>query len=183
LGMLFVVLLLASLFFLRQNNLHMITFRNLAIRADEQNKNIPLALTNLRDYIAGHMNTGMGEDGIYLEYSYQRAYEGTIQQASQNGTDSAVIYQNADKACRAQFDMATSFSAYIKCVADKVAASGAPKVPNIPSADLYRFNFISPAWSPDLAGFTLLAAVLAALLLVGRVVLQGIMYALYQANR
>src|SRR5690242_3786879 len=64
---LFVVMLMLTAFLLRQNNLHMITLRNLVKQADEQNKDVPGALTNLRNYIVTHMNTGMGETGIYLE--------------------------------------------------------------------------------------------------------------------
>lgn len=172
------VLLVLGVFFLRQNNLHMITLRNLTIQADEQNKDIPKALTNLRNYIAAHMNTGMGERGIYLEHSYQRSYEAAVQTAIQNGSK---VYEQADQACQAAYSKASSFQAYAQCVADKTASANLPV--KMPSADLYRFNFISPAWSPDVAGFTLLAASLAGLLLVGRLVLQAIVFALLRANR
>lgn len=178
----FVVLVLLGAFFMRQNNLHMITLRNLVLQADEQNKNVPVVLTNLRNYIALHMNTGMGEQGIYLEHSYRRSYDVAVQQAASNGTASSTIYQNADKACKAQFNEDGEFLSYAQCLSDKIAASGAPTI-STPSADLYRFNFVSPAWSPDTAGFTLLIATFIGLLLVGQAILKGAIYLLLHANR
>ncbi len=176
------VLLLAGVFFLRQNNLQMISLRNLALQADEQNKDVPKALTNLRNYIAAHMNTGMGEQGIYLEHSYRRSYDVAVVAATHNGSDSAVVYQNADNACKSQFSEDAAFLSYAQCLIAKVQASGAPPI-QTPSADLYRFNFVSPAWSPDVAGFILLATALVGILLVGQVVLRGLLYALLRANR
>ena len=178
LGIAFVVLLGLGVLLMRQNNLHMITLRNLVIQADEQNQNIPEALTNLRNYIAAHMNTGMGERGIYLEHSYQRVYEGAVQGAIQNGSEQ---YKQADKTCRGMYGETSSFQAYAQCVADKTANVAAGIT--LPSADLYRFNFVAPAWSPDVAGFTLLAAFLAGALLAGRFLLQAVVYALLRANR
>jgi hypothetical protein len=173
------VLIVLSVFFLRQNNLDMITLRNLVVQADEQNKDLPQAITNLRNYVATHMNTGMGDRGVYLEHSYQRAYEAAVTQAVQGGTTGATIYRQADEDCQKQFPKGNGFSAYVQCVTDKVGSSGISTGPvTPPSSDLYRFNFVSPAWSPDIAGFTLLAAVLLALLLVGRLLLVWLLYGL-----
>lgn len=177
----FVVLLVLSAFFLRQNNLHMIALRGQVQQADQQDKAIQQSVTNLRDYIAAHMNTGMGEQGVYLQYSYQRAYDAAVAQAGAAGGSSAVIYKNADQSCQSQFGKA-AYGAYAQCVTDKVTASGAPPI-STPPSDLYRFNFVSPAWSPDVAGFVLLAAALTAILLLGRTVLMLAIYLLLRANR
>jgi hypothetical protein len=179
LAILLIVLIVLSVFFLRQNNLHMIELRNLVAQADEQNRDIPKAVTDLRNYIASHMNTGMGDRGIYLEHSYRRAYEAAVSRATSGSTAGATIYRQADQDCQSAFPKASAFSAYVQCMTDKVAATGiagGPVTP--PSSDLYRFNFISPAWSPDVAGFTLLAAVLLAVLLMGRMVLIWTVYGL-----
>lgn len=176
------VLVAASAFFMRQNNLRMIELRNLVMQADEQNKDIPAALNNLQSYIATHMNTSMGDRGIYLEHSYQRAYDAAVQKAAQGGSASAVTYQQADKACQDLFSKTSSFPAYIQCVTDKVAASGAAADPiasiQAPSADLYRFNFAAPVWSPDVAGFTLLTAMLVAAIIAFRLILMWVIYML-----
>jgi hypothetical protein len=184
LTILFAVLLLLGAFFMRQNNLHMITLRNLALQADEQNKDIPKALTNLRNYIAAHMNTGMGERGIYLEHSYQRSYEAAVQAATQGSTAGATIYRQIDADCQAAYSKTTAFQAYVQCMTDRVATSGVSTGPlQAPSSDLYRFNFVSPAWSPDVAGFTLLAAALTALIVVGQLLLRGVLFVLLRSNR
>lgn len=176
------MLVAASAFFMRQNNLRMIELRNLVMQADEQNKDIPAALNNLQSYIATHMNTSMGDRGIYLEHSYQRAYDAAVQKAAQGGSASAVTYQQADKACQDLFSKTSSFPAYIQCVTDKVAASGAAADPiasiQAPSADLYRFNFAAPVWSPDVAGFTLLTAMLVAAIIAFRLTLMWVIYML-----
>lgn len=179
---LLVVLTLAAMFFLRQNSLQMIELRNLVVQADEQNKDIPGALNNLQNYVATHMNADMGERGIYLEHSYQRAYDAAVQKAAQGGNASAATYQQADRDCQGLFSKTSSFPAYIQCVTDKVAASGSAADPimaiRAPSADLYRFNFIAPLWSPDVAGFTLLAAGLVAIVLILRLLLIWVVYGL-----
>jgi hypothetical protein len=173
------MLVILSVFFLRQNNLHMIELRNLVVQADEQNKDIPQAVTNLRNYVASHMNTGMGDKGIYLEHSYQRSYEAAVAQVTQGNAAGTTIYRQADQDCQNQFSKASAFSAYVQCMTDKVAASGIATGPvTPPSSDLYRFNFVSPAWSPDVAGFTLLAMMLLAVLLAGRLLLIWVVYGL-----
>ena len=185
--LLFVMLVAGAAYFLRQNSLRMIELRNVVIQADEQNKDIPQALNNLQGYIATHMNTGMGERGMYLEHSYQRAYDAAVQRAASSGNSSAATYQQADKECQSLFSKTASFPAYIQCVTDKVAASGVAADPvaaiRPPSADLYRFNYEPPLWSPDIAGFTLLAAVLVGAVLVLRLLIMWGVYALLRWRR
>lgn len=178
------VMCLATAFLLRQNNLHMITLRNLVQQADEQNQNIPTALTNLQGYVTTHMNTGMGEKGIYLSHSYQRAYDQAVQGATSSGSASSAAYQQADKDCQSLFSRTASFPAYVQCVIDKVAASGTAVDPvkdiKAPSADLYRYNFVSPAWSSDVAGWAVLVTLAVAFIITGRLVTELIIYLLLQ---
>jgi hypothetical protein len=175
-------MLLLTAFLLRQNNLHMITLRNQVKQADEQNKDIPQALTNLRDYITTHMNTGMGDRGIYLEASYQRAYDQAVQTAAQSGSDSSALYKQVDKECQALFSRTASFPAYVQCTVDKVAASGSAQDPvaaiKPPSSDLFRYNFVSPSWSPDIAGLSLLVTMLLGVIVVGATLFRMAVYML-----
>lgn len=167
----FVVMLFWSAFMLRQNSLHMIDRRDAVEQADEQNKDVAKALTELRNYVATHMNTSMGDRGIYLEHSYQRAYDKAVQAAEQG--NGAAVYQQADKDCQTLFSRTSSFQAYIQCVTDKVAASGASADPvaaiKAPSADVFRYNFTPPLWSPDAAGWSVLATVLLGFFAIVRV--------------
>lgn len=177
-----VVMCALSALLLRQNNLNMITLRNLVQQADEQNGDVQQALTNLHGYISTHMNTGMGEQGIFLEHSYQRAYDQAVQKAVDNGAASSKVYQQADKDCQPLFSRTASFTAYIQCVIDKVAASSSAVDPvkdiQASPADLYRYNFVSPAWSPDAAGWFVLFTAVLALVIVFMLISELIIYAL-----
>lgn len=153
---------------LRANNLQMVRLRNDVYQADQNNTNVVQSLQNLRAYVQAHMNTNL-DDGttavyppIQLKYTYQR-----LQQAEQQRVTSvnASLYPAAQAYCQQQDP--TDFSGHnrVPCIESYVAQYGA-KVQTIPDS-LYKFSFISPTWSPDLAGWTL---VLAILLLIATVV-------------
>jgi len=166
-----VLLVVASAYLLRQNNLGMIELRNLVKQADEDDGDVQKALTDLRRYVTSHMNTSLGE-GIFLEHSYQRAYDAAVQAAAaQTVSPDSQAYKAAEKTCKDERRRTGSFQNYIKCVEDHVKAIAPVNDPlsvkPLP-AELYTPNFVSPTWSPDLAGFTVLAALLVALLLVLR---------------
>ena len=171
---LFLILLPWTAYMLRQNSLQMIELRNDLQRADEQNTHIPEAVKQLRMYIAKHMNTSMGDRGVYLEHSYQRAYNQAVQDAQKG--DGAATYQQADKDCQNLFSRTASFPAYIQCVTDKVAASGSASDPveaiRAPLSDLYRYNFVPPVWSADVAGFFVLVVAVLALVIIGWIFLR-----------
>lgn len=180
----FFVMLVISAMLLRQNSLTMIALRDAVEKADEQNDNIDNRLNELRQYVASHMNTDMGERGIYLEHSYQRAYDQAVQDAQQG--DGAAEYQKADKECQSLFSRTASFPAYIQCVTDKVAASGASQDPvaaiKAPSADLFRYNFTPPRWSPDLTGWAVLATILLGTVIIVRVIFGGLIHILLRRS-
>lgn len=166
----FVVLCVWSAYMLRQNSLNMISLRDAVERADEQNNDIDNKLNDLRRYVATHMNTSLGDRGIYLEHSYQRAYDQAVQDAQQ-GAD-ATVYQRADKECQGLFSRTASYQAYVQCVTDKAATNdGQDPVSSIkaPSADFFRYNFTPPRWSPDLAGWGVLVSALLGILIILRV--------------
>lgn len=180
----FMVLFVWSAVMLRQNSLHMITLRQAVERADEQNSDIDNKLNDLRGYIASHMNTNMGDRGIYLEHSYQRAYDQAVQDAQQGG--GASVYQQADKECQGLFSKTASYQAYVQCVTDKTAATNAAQDPisaiKAPSADLFRYNFAAPRWSPDLAGWGVLATILVGILIILRVFFVGLIHILLKRS-
>lgn len=180
----FVFLAVWSAFMLRQNSLHMIALRDAVEQADEQNNDVDNKLNDLRQYIASHMNTSMGDRGIYLEHSYQRAYDQAVQDAQQG--DGAATYQKADRDCQSLFSRTASFPAYIQCVTDKVAASGSSKDPvaaiKAPSADLFRYNFTPPAWSPDVAGWSVLLAALLGTVIFFRVIFVWLIHILLRRS-
>lgn len=169
--LLLVALGLCAAFFLRQNNLRMVELRNAVLAADEdENGDVQTALVQLQNYVGNHMNTSLG-DGIYLQQTYQRAYAAVIQSAA-NATDpNAALYEQVELECREVYTRTSSFPAYTQCAHDKLSTllpgENALEKLNLPSTDLYHYNFYSPAISFDLAGiFVILTGVIAILLLV-----------------
>ncbi|MGD8373249.1 MAG: hypothetical protein PVI21_00095 [Candidatus Woesebacteria bacterium] len=171
----------ASVELLRQNNLGMIELRNMVKMADEQGNDAQTkqSLADLQSYIYSHMNTSMGERGIYLEHTYQRAYERTIQEGMKDDSESRNLYNSADEACQSVFNKTYSFPAYTQCVAERLAnqdSSDPLASIKTPSVDLYRYNFTSPLWTPDNAGFVVLITFLILIFLLVRILLTSILF-------
>lgn len=154
---------------LRNNNLRMVELRNEVYKADESGGDVEGALHRLRSHVYSHMNTDLAtSDGIYppiqLKYTYQR-----LQEAEKNKvqSDNAEIYTAAQQHCESQNPTGFSGRNRIACIEEYVSNRGI-SVKAIPDA-MYKFNFVSPLWSPDLAGFSVLVATLAWLLLAVRI--------------
>jgi len=153
---------------LRQNNLHMARLRDAVYTADYSGTGVQQALQNLQVYVAAHMNTDVSAGPntpyppIQLEYTYDRAVQAAGQAAS---TANAQIYTDAQHHCEAAIPNGFSGRYRIACVQDYVNAHGVA-LPNIPDA-LYKFDFLSARWSPDMAGWSMVAAVAATLCCAG----------------
>ncbi len=163
---LFIVSAAVSIYTLRHNNQTMVKLRAGVYAADQASGDVNGALKNLREYVYGHMNTSLSSGGnaikppIQLKYTYERLLDAQQQKVS---VSSGQIYTDAQVYCQAQIPANVSISGRgrIACVQDYVTSHGV-KIPPIPTG-LYQFDFISPAWSPDLAGWSLVAAALAGL--------------------
>jgi len=168
----FAVSLLICVMSLRDNNLHMVHLRNAVYSADQQDHDVNGALKALQAYVTAHMNTDLstGNGTVYppiqLKYTYQR-----LQAAAQSGTDAqkAQIYTDAQNYCQAQ--NATDFSGKnrVPCIENYVTTHTIA-VPVVPTA-MYEFDFVTPSWSPDLAGWSLLVSGLLFLLALARFIL------------
>ncbi len=141
----------------------MVKLREEVYQTDKNGADINKALNNLRIYVYAHMNTDLSSGGngikppIQLKYTYER-----LQATEQARVDSvnSKIYTDAENYCQAQIPANLSFSgrARVPCVQDYVSTHG--EKPNSVPAGLYEFDFASPAWSPDLAGWSLLVTAL-----------------------
>jgi hypothetical protein len=155
---------------LRQNNLGMARLRNAVYQADERAGNVEVALQQLRSYVYSHMNTNLasGDNAVYppvqLKYTYQRLKQAQNSQAQQAN---AQVYTDAQNHCERLYPGSFSGGPRVPCIESYVASHGV-KVQKVPDA-LYKFAFVSPSWSPDLAGFGLLVSLLLALALLIRV--------------
>lgn len=153
---------------LRNNNLTAIRLRNQLYTVDQKDGNVAAALNTLRQYVYSHMNTNLasGPNSIYppiqLKYTYQRLE--AAEQAAVNAENSQ-IYTDAENYCQQLIPNGFSGRGRVPCIETYVTSHGTTQ--SIPPA-LYEFDFISPFWSPDLAGWSVVASLIFLLLFIAR---------------
>jgi hypothetical protein len=150
-------------FALRANNQHMITLRDAVYQADKDNGDVQGALNKLQAYVTAHMNTNLsaGPNAVYppiqLKYTYDRLVQAQGDAATKANSQ---LYTDAQHYCEAQNHTDFSGRNRVPCIQQYVQAhSTASSAPTIPDS-LYKFSFVSPSWSPDLAGWSLVVAAL-----------------------
>ncbi len=143
---------------LRQNNQHMEQLKQAVYSADQSGNGVQQALDNLQAYVTTHMNTGLdaGKGSVYppiqLEYTYSRLVQAEEQKVQ---ASNAGLYTAAQNYCQAQDPTDFSGRNRVPCIEQYVTSHGV-SMPAIPTA-LYEFDFIAPSWSPDWAGWSLIA--------------------------
>jgi hypothetical protein len=148
---------------LRSNNEKMAELRTAVFVADKENGNVEQALFDLRSYVYRHMNTSLtsGANAVYppiqLKYTYEREQ---AKQQAQLGQNNSNIYHEAQLACEAQ-SAGQNGSEAIRCIEQYAATKGVRLAP-IPDG-LYKFDFTSAKWSPDVAGLSMVGAIASAL--------------------
>ena len=160
---------------LRQNNLKALELRDHVLEVDKNNGDIETALKELREYTYSHMNTQLSSaTGVYppiqLRYRYDRL---VAEEQKRVQGDNAELYTAAQLDCEKRFPGGFSGSNRLPCIQEYINIHGKPEAqPRTIPEGLYKFDFVSPVWSPDLAGLSLVVAVMALVLLVIRVVAQ-----------
>lgn len=153
----------------RQNNLKMIELRDAVFVADEKNQDLEAALRELRSFIYSHMNTNLTSSStaikppIQLKYQYERlmaAEKARVDQAN------AEIRKQAEATCAQRFPVTANVTGREPCIQGILSEKGAKMQP-IPK-ELYQFDFLSPRWSPDLAGVSLVLAAIFGILFITR---------------
>lgn len=163
------LLLSVSLLALRHNNQTMAELRQAVYTADEKDGDVEAALRELRQYVYTHMNTDVstGPNGVYPPIQLKHTYERLTAQAQASAKQAnAAIYTEAQAHCEQLYPDSFSGGPRVPCIRDYVAQHGV-KVPTIPDS-LYKFDFVSPRWSPDLAGWSVLLTVAMVLVLILR---------------
>lgn len=158
--------------FLRLNNIGMLDRRNAVIAADTVGDGgvTQSRLYDLQRYVSAHMNTDMGK-GIYLEASYKRDVQTAYTKAS--GTSNGNIYKKAQEVCAPRY---TSWSpAYVQCTVTELAKYPSADALVLPKADMYLHSYVSPLWSPDFAGWSLLVCCFILLIIIARITSVGIL--------
>lgn len=168
-----VILLVLAMFIaatlLRMNNTGMIARRQAVVSADKQGElnNLTNRLVDLQRYSAAHMNASTGP--VYLPEQYNRDIR--KQAANSDGSaKSMAIRQEAEDVCKPQF---TSWSpAYVQCYVNELNKHPAGEIESAnlqpPNPALYRYEFSSPVWSPDFAGWSIVLCGVITLVIIGR---------------
>ena len=175
----FVLLCFISATFLRLNNIEMLKLRDAVTAADEagDDKVTFQKVKELRAYVLAHMNTDLGQRGVALQKSYERAVNKAISVNPDSDVDAkSDVQKQAGVTCRARFQGGTASyrNDYVACVmaeVEKLAPGSAAEL-NVPDPSPYYYNFEGPRWSPDLAGFSVLATGVVGLLIIGRIILE-----------
>lgn len=156
---------------LRNNNQTMGDLRSNVYSADKNDGDVVNALQKLQAYVTTHMNTSLvsGENPVYppiqLQYTYQRLQdEAKLKAAAANAT----LYSQAQAYCEQQNPTDFSGRNRVPCIEQYVTSRGGQKAAAIPDS-MYKFNFASPRWSPDLAGWTLLLTILLGIVTLFRI--------------
>jgi len=159
--------------FLRLNNIGMTQRRTAVLAADQSGDSTHMIerLSDLQRYVSSHMNTDMGK-GVYLEASYNRDVKIADDAASADQNPNGNVYKKAQEVCEPKF---TRYStAYLQCSLSELekypAASSLITSVNLPNPKAYLHSYVSPVWSPDFAGFSILVFVAIALLIVIRLI-------------
>lgn len=154
---------------LRQNNLTALRLRDQVLEVDKQNGDVEGALKDLREYVYGHMNTDLAtNNGIYPPIQLKYRYERLLAAQEAKAPDNTKIYNDAQNYCEQQFPSGLSGRNRLPCIQQYLDSHHAVQ-PNLTIPDsLYKFDFASPVWSPDLAGWSLVAAVIFLLLFIAR---------------
>lgn len=145
---------------LRQNNLTALHMRDDVLKVDQQNGDIETSLRKLREYIYGHMNTDLASSStvyppIQLKYRYERLV--AAEKARVAGANTSTIYNDAQKYCETTQPQSFYGAGRLPCVQNYIDTHPLSQVKENPIPDsLYKFDFASPMWSPDLAGFSVL---------------------------
>ena len=161
-----------SVYSLRQNNLKMVILRDKVIRADEQNGNTELEMRNLRQFVYKHMNTNLASGSspikppLQLKNEYDRLVAAQKLRLAEEKTR-----LSTEALAKCQYLPGETFAGgpRIPCIQSYIADHSSSSMPI--DSSLYKFDFLSPAWSPDLAGWSLLIAVMLFIVFIIRLAL------------
>ncbi len=157
---------------LRHNNQQMGKLRDAVYVADENNSDVVGALQQLQTYVGAHMNTSLTAGSsvyppIQLKFTYERLQAEANTKYNQAN---AAIYTEAQKYCEEQNSHDFSGRNRVPCIEQYVASHGVSPSASIPDG-MYKFNFSSPSWSPDAAGWSLVFSMVMAVVILLRLLL------------
>jgi len=157
----FLALVFISLGALRQNNLKMLELREAVFNADRSGQGIEESLFRLRDHVSNHMNSELPKLGdskaIQLKYSYDRD---VVKEQNRFNSETSSVGQQAKNSCSSiknELSKVDCEQAYIEAHPVKPQENIYP--------ERYSIEFVSPRWSFDFAGWSILVTALVGILL------------------
>jgi len=129
---------------------------NALIATDTAGGDVERSLRELRTYIYSHMNSEIGgPNGIYPPIQLKGTYDRLLAAEEKRvETTNANLYSDAQSYCEQNGSQSFSGGGRLECIDAYVDRNGAQSSP-VDDA-LYKFDFVAPRWSPDLAGFSML---------------------------
>jgi hypothetical protein len=145
---------------LRANYAGMVERRAAVYAADEKGEGVEVALQELRRYVGQHMNTTLDTGkGVYPPIQLKHTYERLVKaEQDRVKTSNDRIYTDAQRYCERQDPNSFFGRERIPCIQKYIKDHPSSKARTIPDA-LYKFDFTSPRWSPDLAGWSIVLGV------------------------
>ncbi len=174
---LFILMAFVAATFLRLNNIGMIQRRDAALAADKAGEPSVMQsrVYDLQRYTATHMNADTGS--FYLEQQYRRDAQKAVDAAKNDANPNGNINAKAEGVCKPQYSAWSP--AYVQCFADELSKYPPSPDPTqnvaLPSTSLYRYEFISPLWSPGFAGWSVLVCTVILFMIFARLVSLGVL--------
>jgi hypothetical protein len=153
---------------LYSNNRRMLELRTAVFKADETGVGVEQSLQALQAYVTAHMNTDLatGKNPVHPPIQLKNTYERLIQAKTEEANKAnAAQYAEAQNSCRTGGSSVQAGRSELACITNYMQTKHNVSAPTIPDA-LYKFDFVSPTWSPDLAGWAILATIMNGLLFV-----------------
>lgn len=158
--------------FLRLNNIGMADRRQAVYAADKSGNTaaIESRLYDLQRFSNAHMNAESGD--VYLQQQYNRDVEAAAKKAQESVNPNNNINAEVNRICQ---DKVSGYGpAWIQCFTEELAKyPAAPDLAStitLPNPNLYRYAFAAPLWSPDFAGWSIIACIIIILVIVIRIV-------------
>ncbi len=158
---------------LRLNNVGMVERRDAVMTADQSCDREVLKdrLYDLQRYVSKHMNTSLGSKGVALEGLYNCDYQDILNKQQVYQNEHGNVFQRAQDVCAPRYS--SNSQGYKDCVNNELAKfpQGQELVDavTIPTEPYYH-SFVSPLWSPDFAGFSVLITAAIGLVIIVRAI-------------
>ncbi|MBR3204329.1 hypothetical protein IKF81_01440 [Candidatus Saccharibacteria bacterium] len=183
--LIFLLFIFLSATALRIDHVRMASLRSEVLEADQEGNSELLAkkLSELQKFTLNHIVVNVVDDNgdkkvefgtgvFYLEQSYIKDATTAMEKAAGTEVDDSNpngnIYAAASAICRPKAianGWAWNSPGYLNCFTEELAKYPADTIENatataaVPSTELYRREFVSPVWTPCLAGFLILITV------------------------